>query len=540
MKYFSYLGRGIGYLENSAASFWQIAAVFFGIIILRLGVEHWLGDFLPKSATLIFYEFSHNFLFFLLSFLIFLLFLSGYLKLEYRKVATILGWGFLVILLPPVVDFLISRGQGFWSFYAFDSLFGIWRRLWLFFGDSPQIGITYGVRVEVILAMIFLAVYAFVKTKKALKSAIVFAFSYLILFILGTFPSWITYLYLFPKKDVLEIDKLDVAKLFLTPANVFLFKTENVASVLNFKMSLIYSLLITLLLLIFFFYKFKEKLAWFLKSIRPSRIVYHGGLLFVGLALGVYYYGMFDVNLFNLLVIANVVAAVGFAWIASIFVNDCYDLEADKITNQNRFSVRGIFNKSEYQTLGILFFIASIFFAALAGFKIAAFMLIYQVIAWFYSAYPLRLKRFPLIAGLVSALASIFVFLAGFSLISGDKGISEIPGGILWLLIIGCAVSLPIKDLKDIPGDRKIGVWTIPAIFGESKGRLIIASGIFVSHLLSVVFLNEPKLFWPAFVFGAISFWIVNSKKIKPAMLPVWVFGEVFIYGLVLIKIVFF
>ena len=64
-------------------------------------------------------------------------------------------------------------------------------------------------------------------------------------------------------------------------------------------------------------------------------------------------------------------------------------------------------------------------------------------------------------------------------------------------------ISLPIKDLKDIEGDQKNGVWTIPVLLGETWARFAIGLGIFVSYALSVVWLNAKILFFPAMILGA-------------------------------------
>jgi len=98
---------------------------------------------------------------------------------------------------------------------------------------------------------------------------------------------------------------------------------------------------------------------------------------------------------------------------------------------------------------------------------------------------------------------------------------------------------LPIKDLKDIEGDRMDGIYTIPVIFGEEKGRLIIGSGVFASFVASVFILNELNAFWWAIIFGAMAFLTVISKKIKAKNIFWPIFGIVSIYGLILVKIVF-
>jgi 4-hydroxybenzoate polyprenyltransferase len=124
-------------------------------------------------------------------------------------------------------------------------------------------------------------------------------------------------------------------------------------------------------------------------------------------------------------------------------------------------------------------------------------------------------------------------------LLSDNQTLAGLSWRIIGLLMISYTISLPIKDFKDIEGDEKDGVWTIPVIFGERKGRLIVATGVFISYVLSVFFLNEMKLFFWAIFAGVISFIIVNNDEIKPRELPAWVLGVVAVYALILVWVVF-
>jgi 4-hydroxybenzoate polyprenyltransferase len=136
-------------------------------------------------------------------------------------------------------------------------------------------------------------------------------------------------------------------------------------------------------------------------------------------------------------------------------------------------------------------------------------------------------------------MASLMILFVGFEVFSGDENIRGLSWRIIILLLASFTFSLPIKDFKDMEGDKKDGVWTIPVIFGEEKGRIIVGAGIFISFMLSVFLLNELKLFWWALIFGIFSFWVINNKKIKPQSFFWWFLGIVFVYGLILVKVVF-
>ena len=127
------------------------------------------------------------------------------------------------------------------------------------------------------------------------------------------------------------------------------------------------------------------------------------------------------------------------------------------------------------------------------------------------------------------------------------QNIDHFPFSIIILLVIGYTLSLPIKDFKDISGDKKDGVYTIPVLFGENIAKIIIGSGIFISFILSTIILNEKQLLLWAMLFGGISFWlIVKMKKDRKNSLINyrnifwWMLAVVFIYLIILAKVIFF
>ncbi len=560
------------------------------IILVRLLIENWLQDFRFKSGLYIFYQFTHTLLFFLSAYLLFVFTLSRLLKTRFRSAANVMLYGHLIILAPPLLDHIISSGNGFWSFYKFDSLAGLLKRFLTFFGDKPDIGITYGVRIEVALALFFIFIYSFIKTygqrnfetkypvifkgkcnflenyclfknlklkignscaillqKIFLYSIFVTLVSYAIFFVLGTFPSWIAIAIDGFTKGFFNVTEINTAQMFLSPAIFFSREIPDIVSALNIKMSFVYALFLTLLLVGGSWIFFKKKFLAIVKNARPPQLLYHSGLLAVGLALGIKFSGsVLTLSFFNILSFLLLTEAVWLAWLASVVANDIQDQEIDAIANADRPLIKKVFTIDEYKTLGWIFFFGSLLFSAIVNFKVALLLLVYQAVAWIYSGWPLRLKRFPIIATFASSIASLLILFSGFILVAPNQNISQLPAAIIWLLAISYTLSLPLKDFKDIAGDKKDGVYTIPVLFGEQWGKIIVGSGVFISYLLSVVLLNEPRLFWWAFLGGSISFWLINQMQ-KPSAnrwlnyrnIFWWILGIISAYGLVLIKIIF-
>ena len=251
------LEKVIAKIENTPTSFLFWVTSFLGLIAVRLLIENWLGGFQNRSGLFLFYEFAHTLLFFLIVYFLFLGILEKFLKIGIKKISNVLLWGYLIILAPPIIDNIISGGTGFWSFYDFGSARDLIGNFFTFFDSTPEIGITYGVRVEVALAVIFLLIYGYLKSKNILKSLTLAVISYTAFFVLATAPSWITILAKGFFKGFLAVGIVDTAQMFLTPAKIFSHEIVDIISSLNIKMSLIYSLVITGIILIGLFFNYK-------------------------------------------------------------------------------------------------------------------------------------------------------------------------------------------------------------------------------------------------------------------------------------------
>lgn len=571
-------------IESAPLTFRSWFISFAAIIAVRVLVEEWINGFKNSTLTTFFYGISHTFLFFLLSYLLVAFLLRYLLKAETKKIFSILLFGYFLIITPPIIDHIISGGRGLWSFYKFDSLGGLGERFLTFFGDRWDLGITYGVRFEVAAALIFIFIYSlikisgrenfefqilnfkiiskfsnlinsasfinsviFKKTVSVLYSLIITFSAYIILFILGTFPSYLTIFTLGFSKGFLAVRDVDIAQMFLSPVKIFSREIAEIKSALSIKMVLIYSLMLFGVSVIYLYREYKEKFLAIIKNSRPPQLIYHFGLFFVGMGIFVAFKGATpEITLFNLSALALLVISIAGSWIASVTVNDIEDEKIDQKTNPNRPFIKKVFALEEYRKIGRAIFLVSVIFAAFVSLKIALLLAAYQAIAFLYSSWPLRLKRFPFVSTFVSAMASLMILFSGFILVSPEQSIKNFPNSIIVLLVIGFTLSLPIKDFKDIEGDRQEGVFTIPVFFGEQWGKIIIGGGIFLSYLLSVILLNEFRLFWWALLFGGISFWLVNQMKSPVSGGAIhfrnifwWVMGVVVIYGIILVKTVF-
>lgn len=528
--------------EDSPIGLWVLFFSFSSLIIIRILIENWITGENAHRSFFIFYEFFDSFL---IAYLMSLWIIRKIIGVDFRKAANILILGYSVIIIPPIVDYFMSGGKGFWSFYTFDNFAGLLKRFITFFGDRPDIGITYGVRTEILIAIVLTFIYSYLKSKNILKSALTSFGIYLVLFILGTFPSWITIAAKGISTGFLNVTEIDAVQMFFSPFKLFSKNIYQVNDALVVKVNMIYLLILTALIVSGFFIYQKKRFYSFIKNVRFPQVFYHCGLLIAGAGIGMVFSDKpTTVNFFNILGLIVILEAVVFSWLASVVVNDLFDEKIDSITNAQRPLIKKDFSLSEYKMLGLVFFASSVYLSALINLKITFLLIAYQGIAWIYSAPPIRLKRIAFVSTFISSIASLMIFFAGYSLVTDSQNFLEIPVRIIILLIVAYTLSIPVKDFKDIKGDKEDGVYSIPVVFGEYWGKIIVGSGIFLSFILSVIILNEFRLFWWAIVFGGISFWLINkmnsvNSRVNYRNIFWWILGVVSVYGLILVKIMF-
>lgn len=536
------LKEAIGKILEVQVSAIRFSVVFLGVIAIRIFIE----QFLAKSAPLGFYqiviEYIHNLYFFLLAFLLLWLFFAWFLKENPKKLAMIFSLASILIIIPPILDMIKTGGEVYWSFYIISGWHDFGGQFFTFFGNLPPGIVYFGTKIVFISAIVILSAFVYLKTKNILKTILSAAVSYVILFFMGNFPSIFGYFYYTLGKNagLSSIQSFQIAQLFGAPMKVWGLEPPSFSYSFPYKLDIVYFPFLILLLAILFYFTNPSKFWAVIKNFRYPQLIYHAGLFFVGMGLGyVNYPENFNLTVFSVFAVFTLIISIWLAWKASVVVNDIEDLEIDRISNPKRPLPSSIFSLDDYSQLGIICFLLSLLGAISVGTKFFILILVYQIFAWFYSSSPLRLKKFPIVATIMSALASLAILFMGYILMSPGQSIHGLSWRISLLLFIAYTLSLPIKDFKDIEGDGKYEIWTIPVIFGEKKSRIFVAVNVFISFVLSVFFLNELKLFFWALFFGIVSFFIINNQKIEPRRLPWCMVIPVALYLLVLIKIVF-
>jgi len=516
--------------------------VFLSMIFLRSFVEQFLA--VSKSLTILetLMEFIHNAYFFCLTILLVWLFLSLLLRVKPQKLSYILIFSMALIIVPPFIDMLKINGQIYWSFYLLSAPSDLWKQYITIFGHLPSGIVYFGTKIVFLAAIFSVAVMTWIMTKSLVRAVLAIIGTYSVVFFMSAFPSFFYYAYVFLTKSdkVASVHSFEIAAFFSSPEKIFGVLFPSFQYTLAYKLNYIYFILLLVFLGVLFYLISRKKFIAVLKNLRLPQVVYHCGIFLVGMGLGfLQYRNNFRLDIFSVLAALILLISVVLSWVASVVVNDLNDIRIDEISNADRPLPKNIFSVEEYFQFGVVCFFLAVLGGITIGLPFAVLLVVYQVLAWFYSAVPFRLKKFPIVATFVSAAASLIVLSLGFILMSDNQTIHTLSWRVIFLLLLAYTLSLPLKDFKDIEGDKEDGVWTIPVIFGEKKGRLVVSIGVFICYVLSVFVLNEMRLFFWSMIFGAVTFLVINNEKIKPRNLPAWVLGIVCLYSAILVGIIF-
>ncbi len=460
-------------------------------------------------------------------------------NIEMINVLKFVLWGFWSIIFWPIIDKLILGDKFHLSFYIYDGVEGIFNNLITFFGPIVPVGILYGTRIETVFIILITGFYIYYKTESLLRVFMGVVGVYIIFYISVALPSILVFLVTILKgNSVLEITNLDVVNFFNTPLKYFGSKERGFVVTFFYKISLFYNLILVGLLIWLQWLWNKNILKSLIKNIRMPQMIFNWGLLLIGIFVGLFY---FPENLtkdfFSELVCINLFFIVLFIWLFSVIINDIEDFEIDKISNKNRPLIKGLISKKIYLNYGLVFLFLAGLFSLVIGGKIFVLVVLYIFITLIYSKKPFKLKRIPWVAGIISALAVLLIFLMGYFLIVGNNNNINFPWGIMLFLFGGYALILPIKDLKDINSDKQNNILTVANLLGEKLARIYFGVVIFLIFILTVFIFNFKELFIPAIILGSIAYWIVNNKKNSRNILLYKILGVVIIYLLLVIFI---
>ncbi|OGY99778.1 MAG: hypothetical protein A2945_02165 [Candidatus Liptonbacteria bacterium RIFCSPLOWO2_01_FULL_52_25] len=505
-------------IEHAPLTFpgWTLA--FLGIVVTRIFLENFsnippTGNWTSDASTIVHYSFYY--LAVTVSLLLFLGLFVNRAKLERLALIALIG-----NVVAPLLDLALSERVGSPMHYIFAEGMELARNFVMPFSAA---GITTGMKIEFVLGACVLLWYITYATRSVGKAVCAVLGSYAISFFWGSLPSiWKSVHGFFsPDGGALSISQFFVeseatsvvARNFLHPTTqVPYFRGTEIF--FNVAVSHLYYILIFALTAIYFFVRHRAMFLAVLKNSRQFRAAHYYLMIGLGLFAGLKIVpSLIAWNWLDVASLAVLFIAYACARSYAGGVNDIEDLEADRISNPARSLPSGLLDARDLKNANIFFLL----WALLGGFLAGQYALFTIVAALFmshiYSVPPLRLKNYPLIATFLIAGSSFAAFAAGFYFAISDKTTIVMPVSYIALILAGLTLGENVKDIKDIDGDRKAGVFTLPVIFGEKNGKRIVGGMAAAAFLLVPLVLRIEVMLIPSILAGAGVYFLVNRRR---------------------------
>ncbi len=176
-------------IDSTEVTLKDWALGFFCIIFVRILLENFFSLSLSGVLASDFATIVHGYLYYL-GVALSLMILHGIFVPNVKrgeKIAIIVFFG---SWLPPILDFIISRGAGYYLGYPFvGSLSGLTRSFFDLFGLVPIVGVTPGMRIQAILAILGVLFYVIYATKRIWKGVAAAFAVYVVAFLWAFAPS---------------------------------------------------------------------------------------------------------------------------------------------------------------------------------------------------------------------------------------------------------------------------------------------------------------------------------------------------------------
>lgn len=506
------LRQFISKIEQTPLTFIGWFSAFLGVLFVKYLLEaistRSSGSLLTVDLTTV----VHDTLFYLASVLAVMLIIHYLTRKDVIEVARVVIVGMITIWLAPLFDLLISSAP--------------------FFGPVLLPGVTIGVWIELILILLGILVYIYSTTRSLLRGLVASFMSCTAIFLLYALPSVIERV-IDPFHSMENFFRVTLHSSLLSTNHDVIKSTldDSTMLLLNISMGQVLFIITSLLCLAWFLCANREKAVSVLKNSRPERVGFYMVMTLIGIFLAV----SGGPTLGNVGLWANVVMFVVLAlslYAAAFFaigVNDIVDIEVDRVSNPIRPLVVGTVTRREMAELNVFFLSWSLLGAFLVGWNALFFLSAWTASYYVYSAPPLQLKRVPGVATFLISIACLSTAMMGFFSVSADKSLGAFPPQAVLLIIVVFTLGGTVKDIKDVKGDAKEGVKTLPVILGEKNGRRLVGLLLLVSFWLVPLILQSPGLYFLSLSCGLIGFYLVNRKKYKE--LPVFILYFIFVFA---------
>ncbi len=205
-------------------------------------------------------------------------------------------------------------------------------------------------------------------------------------------------------------------------------------------------------------------------------------------------------------------------------VNDWYDREVDAINEPDRPTAANLLAPSTIAAIAVGLAVVSCALAYALGPPVLWIALLGLVLAWAYSAPPLRLKATN---GWLANTACAFAY-EGCAWIAGAAAFGHVTTGtvvLASLYSLGSHGLMTLNDFKSIDGDRRLGLKSIPAMLGERGALRVAFTFIDVFQVAAIAYVAyHTRWTYAAVMFVLFAVQIPMQRRLAgdPAKLAPW------------------
>ena len=496
--------------SNTNYESWILSAI--GIILIRIFLEQ-ISSYTPNHPILIDISTIIHYSTFFLSVAIWCFVILLYTtKRTVGEISNIALYGLSLILIAPVVDILLKSNVGSVMHYAFLNSNDLLKAFLTMFWSSPANGITYGIRVEIIILVLLSFFIIKTYTKNVRRSLFGSFLIYLFIFISCSLPSILSIF-----SNITSVSFVQNSLLSSNIINNSFFSTQisNFERLLdvgfNSLMIQINSMLLIIGTFLISLYHYKKKILIIIKNSRPERILHYSIMILIGAFMAKN--NSFFLSWINILSLVLVIGSFKLAWISAVLVNDMNDIEIDKISNPERPLPQNSLEVNDFKILSKLFFLFSLLLAYSTGLYTLFFITLFSVVYYIYSSYPLKIKR-NFIGGIFTiGIATLSAVYSGFFLVNRSREIMDFQVTIALAIFLIFGIGSMIKDIKDYEGDKSEGIVTLPVFIGLKCSKIVISIIIMIGFLLSGFYLNSEITMVSSIICSILSWRIINNAK---------------------------
>lgn len=527
------LHQTISSIETTRLSFGAGALFFVLVVFVRILLENLAYD--NRAIYSFGVYFGHFMSFYLLMTLVIAVLVTALTGEAVERVMRFVVLCLPVIWLPPLLDALV--------FHTHENLYyarAVAENPLLDFFNAyynPFFRHAYaspGQRIEMIAIGLALAVYVWVKRHSVGRAlAGLFGFQVIGYAILHFYLGFVAVVHWVARTFDFKEPSLPVRDLMRIPRS-----TGEVALNGNFMLGTdarftLVLLLISLLPATWLGWRHAPRAARaFLRNCRPERVIHYFLLASLGIVIARQVGNPLLVEPFGFaidwLAPVGLYVALFFAFESAVLLNDWVDERCDAVSNPERPIPTGVATRAQVMTMTLVTGLLSLALALCVGYGTFVVLLGCHVLSLLYSLPPWRFKRwYPLNLMMIATIGLLVVYY-GFTFWFGTRGVRLFPAHLFWGYWVFFVLTLGIKDIKDVEGDRRDGVHTLLTLLGEKRGRLATAGLLCVAAFWLPLWFGQPWFILPSLAMsllaGAGCVFARNAER--------WVFPVYYIYFL--------